>query len=503
MAYKPGTATSKSIPFPVGGWNTRDSLDTMDPMYAQTMDNIFPGEREGELRGGTDNYLTTGLGTGEVSTLCEHVSAAAARTFIACANGKIINVTNPAGVADLGTGFSVNRWQTLDFRNRKLFFNGTDQPQQFDGTTLSAATYTGLTDNDIIQGTAYRNRLYLVPKNSASVWYGAPNAITGALTEFPVDSLLVKGGYIMFATTWSRDSGTSSSELFVIVSSEGEILVYGGSSPEADGFSVVAHIFASKPLGRRSYLNYLSDVEILTQTGAISLAQTINKVLIPAQGDLTDKIAPSFASAARMYGSAFGWEGVLYPKGKFILYNIPVSAGSQSHQYVRNVISGAWCRFKNMNAASWTIYNDDLYYGTFDGKIVKADTGTNDRDANVDFSLFTSYNYYGDREHVKHFQNVRPILTANGPMTVGLSMSVDREERSSNDTITVTAETGTDWDSGFWDTFSWAGENFAASDWYAVTGIGRSGALKMEGAVKDVRFTISAFHVSYDQGGLL
>jgi hypothetical protein len=503
MAYQPGTANSRSIPFPVGGWNTRDPLDTMEPIYAQRLDNIFPNERAGELRGGTTSFCAAGLGSGEVSTLTEHVTAAGARVFIACANGKIINITSGTA-SDLGTGFSVNRWQTIDFKGKKLFYNGTDQCQQFDGTTLSAATYTGIgTDNDLIQGTAYRNRLYLVPKNSASFWYGAPNAITGALTEYDVSPLLTKGGYIMFVTTWTQNTGIASDELLVIVSSEGEVLIYQGGNPDIAGFSIAAHLFLGKPLGRRGYLNYLSDVEIMTQTGVVSLANAIGKVVIPGEGDLTDKISPTFNDVAKLYSANFGWQAILYPNGRRIVYNIPISSGSQSHQYVRNVVSGAWCRFTGMNAASWGIYNDVPYYGTFDGKVIKADTGANDQDANISFAMFGSYNYYGDREHVKHFNNVRPIFLADSNMTLSLTMSVDGDENISGDTVSVVGTSGALWDSVFWDTTDWGGQNISSSDWYAINGIGRSGALKMEGSVKDVRFSVNAFHVTYDSGGIL
>jgi len=502
MSYQPGTASSRSVPFPVGGWNTRDPLDTMDAMFAQRLDNIFPNERAGELRGGTSSFCAAGLGTGEVGTLCEHVTAAGARVFIACANGKVINITSGTAV-DLGTGFSVNRWQTTDHKGRKLFFNGTDQPQQFDGTTLSTATYTGLTDNDIIQATSYRNRLWVVPKNSASAWYLAVNSVTGALTEFPLDGVLFKGGYLMFATTWTRDNGIFSSELLVFCSSEGELLIYGGADPDASGFSLVGRVFLSKPLGRRAYVNYLSDVEIMTQTGVVSLSSALGKVFIPGSGDLSDKISPTFNDVAKLFGANFGWQAVLYPNGRRIVYNIPISSGSQSHQYVRNVVTGAWCRFTGMNAASWAIYNDNLYYGTFDGKVILADTGASDEGSYINFSAFLPYNYFGDREHKKHFGNVRPIMLADSSMSASLTMSVDGEENLSGDTISVTGTNGALWDTVFWDTTDWGGQNVSASDWYAINGIGRAGALKMEGSVKDVRFSVNAFHVTYDLGGIL
>jgi hypothetical protein len=473
----------------------------MDELYALQMDNIFPGEREGELRGGSENFCTTGLGTGEVGTLTEHVSASGTRTFIACANGKIVNVTVGGSPADLGTGFSVNRWQTVDMNGRKLFYNGTDQPQQFDGTTLSNATYTGLTDNDLIQGTVYRNRLYLVPKNSKSFWYGGISAITGALTEFPCESLLKRGGYILFVTTWTKPTNNNSTQNFVVVTSEGEVLVFGGASPEQDGFTLLAQLFISRPLSRRSFINHKSDVEIATITEAVSLSTILSGQT--ESGALTDKIAPTFLSSAALYSGNFGWEITRYERGRYLIYNIPIVSGSQSHQYIRNSITGAWCRFTGWNASCFALFNDALYFGTFDGKVLKAEASEADRDSAIPYSLMTSYNYFGDRERQKHFKLVRPILTANNDLTVGLAMSTDRSAVNDLDTVTIEAVGGSEWDSFAWDTTPWAGDLVANNDWYAVNGIGRAGALMMAGSAKDVSFNISAFHVTFDTGGLL
>jgi hypothetical protein len=144
-----------------------------------------------------------------------------------------------------------------------------------------------------------------------------------------------------------------------------------------------------------------------------------------------------------------------------------------------------------------------LYFGTFDGKVLKAEASEADRDSAIPYSLMTSYNYFGDRERQKHFKLVRPILTANNDLTVGLAMSTDRSAVNDLDTVTIEAVGGSEWDSFAWDTTPWAGDLVANNDWYAVNGIGRAGALMMAGSAKDVSFNISAFHVTFDTGGLL
>jgi hypothetical protein len=62
-------ALAVSVQAPIGGWNTRDSLDDMKPEDAVQLDNWFPGLGSCAIRGGTSSYAT-GLGAA-VKTLAE------------------------------------------------------------------------------------------------------------------------------------------------------------------------------------------------------------------------------------------------------------------------------------------------------------------------------------------------------------------------------------------------------------------------------------------------
>ena len=59
-------------------------------------------------------------------------------------------------------------------------------PQQYDGSTVSNAAYTGIADdNKLVDVCVYKERLFFVEKDSASIWYLPVGTVTGALTEFP------------------------------------------------------------------------------------------------------------------------------------------------------------------------------------------------------------------------------------------------------------------------------------------------------------------------------
>ena len=66
---------SASIPAPVGGLNSRDSLDAMPPTDALVMSNFFPTVEKITTRDGFSSFCT-GVGTGNVETLVEHFAGA-------------------------------------------------------------------------------------------------------------------------------------------------------------------------------------------------------------------------------------------------------------------------------------------------------------------------------------------------------------------------------------------------------------------------------------------
>src|SRR5260221_10407381 len=72
-----------TMPPPIKGWNTRDSLDGMDPLNAVTLDNWFIDGAGLKSRGGCSSFAT-GLGAGAGETLAEYYSRATPQMLRAC-----------------------------------------------------------------------------------------------------------------------------------------------------------------------------------------------------------------------------------------------------------------------------------------------------------------------------------------------------------------------------------------------------------------------------------
>jgi hypothetical protein len=501
---------SATVPPAIGGWNARDPLDGMAAQDAVVLDNFFPGPANVKLRNGFSSHAT-GVGSDEVETLVEFITEAGVSFLIATSATTIENATSSGAATDItgATTPTVGRWQTVNFRNNLIMVNGTDQPQRITesgGTpSVADAVYTGISDDaDLVDVTSYKNRLYFVEKDSASVWYGAVDSVVGALTEFDVQSLFRRGGSIQWVSSWSRDSGSGSQDLLVICSVEGEVLVYQGTDPGNANWSLFGRFFIPVPIGRRSKINFGSDLLIITEQGVVPLSGILkgNEELTFEFTEITDKIQDAFRDVAVLRASNFGWEGILYPRGNYLLINIPIVEDGTSHQYVMNTLTGAWCRFTGQDASTWAVFNEELYFGATTGGIVyKADTGSSDNNANICPTLRQAFNFFNDRVLEKRFNLGRPLLTADNSLTFSFGVDVDFEVGSAVSETTTTGELGQDWGDA-WDSGSWAAGDIFSKNWLSVAGVGRSASVKLFGDFKDVNFSIDGFNIVYEPGGI-
>ncbi len=503
------TGLSYSIPAPTNGWNARDPLADMDPKDAIRLENIFPNTSTVDLRGGFRVH-STGLGAAAVQTLAEFSGPDGTRRLVACANNKIYNATTyDAAATDISnaTAITVNKWQTVNFRSTLIMVNGTDQPRQYDGTSVTDATYTAATgytlasDNSLICVMVYKSRLYFVQKDKASIWYGNVNEITGELSELAVGGLFQRGGYVLFTGTFTRDIGDSTDDLFVIVSHMGEVLIYSGDYPGALNWVIVGRYFLPIPIGRRAGVNKGSDFLIITEGGLISLGTVMQNA--EEAKPITDRVNKPFRLAAQLYKSNFGWQVQVYPRGHYLAVNIPTTESTAAEQYVMNTETGAWTKFTGQNACCWGLLNEKLYFGGIDGKVYEADYGSSDNGSNIEADLKGAFNYLGDRRRNKRMTMARPLLISNGEVSFVFNVDVDFGNRSITDTITSTESTGSLWDAATWDVSEWNIDNVYTDDWYSINGIGRCVAPRLSGNFQNVTFALSAIDYIYEPGGLI
>ncbi len=495
-------SSSSTIPAPTGGWNARDPLNGMSPDSAVRLVNIFPQPGYVELRNGFRVH-SKNLGTTPVRTLVELSTGPGVRKLIGASGSSFYDCsTYNVNATLLGTGFTSDKWQSVNFKDRRFFVNGVDTAQVYDGTTLANCTFTGVTLSTLTNISVYHNRLYFV--DTTSFWYGAVNGVSGALTQFDCSGLFQKGGFIQYAGAWTRDSGAASLDLFCIFSNMGEVVLYSGDYPGGTSWTFAGRFFIPSPLGKRGQFNHGADLITITQNGTLPLSSVLRNTSSDDFYDkISDKIRDAFRTSATNYGTSFGWEGIVYPKSHMLLVNVPTVVDSMSEQYVMNTLTGAWCKFTGWNASTFSLFKDNLFFGGMDGKVYQADIGGSDNGNFINVDCKLAFNNLGEDQHIKHFTFARPLITGGQNIAFSFDVDVDFYEVSPTSTVSTQGAQGSPWDSSPWNTSSWDNPQAVVENWYSTTGLGRSVAIKFQGSFLNSPFNISAFHILYELGGML
>ena len=477
------TGQKTTIPAPIGGWNARDAVDLMAPTDAIRLDNMFPGDTQITVRKGYTSHAT-GLGN-NIETLLSYDGGGTKKMF-GIAGTSIFEVTSSGAVgAAKVTGLSGAQWGgTMMATSGGPYLwiwdeTGTDAPYHLTGSTWAQPTLTGITDTDVIGGMVHKRRIFVLLKDSLTMGYLAVNSIAGAVTSYDLSSLFQYGGTLVACGTWSRDGGSGADDLAVFITSNGEVAVYSGTDPDAAStWSLVGVFKIGNPVGKRCVMKVGADLVILTDAGVVPLSQVLQSGESAPTSSVTDKISGAFRTAAANYGTTFGWDMILYPKGKYALVNVPQETGV-FHQYVVNLTTGAWCRFKNQNGYSWVVHNKELYFGT-NGTVWKADNGDSDNGSDIDCYGKTSFNYYGSPGVNKQFTMMRPVVGSSGSVALSIGFDVDFKDGVTTYTAASVASAGSTWDEATWDSAEWDAPSSTIQEWRSIEGIGMNAAFRLK-----------------------
>ena len=481
-------SVGRSIPAPIGGWDASSPLAAMPIENAQILDNWIPRAGYVELRRG---FVAQQTGfTSPAETLMAYRGAAGGDVLFAAAGGKIYDVTIQGAAlgAPVFSGASSNRWTTTAFANAGgawlIACNGQDAPIAFDGASWTAHAMSGtsgpitLTPSTLFNLFAHKGRLYFLEKGSLRVWNPAAGAIAGACTLLDLSSIFSKGGRLVCGGTWSSQMGLTIDDFAVFMTDQGQLAVYQGADPtNASDFSLVGVFDLGPPLGPRALVKFGGDLAIVTADGVIPLSQAL-KLDRSQQNEvaLTAKILNAFSVAVKAYGGNYGWQALLYPGtspsndaeaagGSLAIFNIPVTTLGTSIQFVQNVLTGAWCRFLNLNAFCWELANGRVYFGGSNG-VYQWDAGSSDNGVAIVGDIKSAFTDFGDRGRQKRFTMIRPLLNTTPLVQPALEIDVDYQESEPTAVATVVEQ----------------GDTAAQIryDWTSASGIGYVGAARMQ-----------------------
>lgn len=481
------TAVARSLPAPVGGWDTESAIAAMPKQNAVILDNWIPRGSAIEVRRG---YIEQCTGTtAPVETLIAYRgSSTMSDTLFAAAGANIIDVTSAGALPAAAYLSAVSaRWNYTNFANDAgrfaILANGAQAPIKYDGSVFSANTITGtagsitLAPADLKFVMAHKGRLHLGEKGRLRVWFLAISAIAGAAGLLDLGPVFTSGGILAGLGRLTLDGGDGPDDYAVYLTSEGQLALYQGLDPsDSDNWALVGVYNIAKPIGDRALIPYGSDLVVLTEAGLFSLTSILR---LPAEEQgtnaLSKRIGPTFAASSMSYGANFGWQPLLYSgRGGLIIVNVPTGELATSVQYVRANQGGGWCRFTGLNAFCWATANGMIYFGSTLG-VYRWDVGASDNGEFIVPDVLPAFQDFGNRTITKVFTMVRASLFCPAIIAPSLQVLTDYD-MSTIPTATQTVVAPGD--------ISPDDSTVVRQDWTGAAGDGYTGSPRMRFEVK-------------------
>lgn len=506
---------------PVRGWVMTENMAMAQMAGAKVLDNWAPTQTGIRIRGGSELKAT--IGTGAVESLFTYVSGAQSEIFAADTE-NVYNITLVGDPTIIPTpdiaGQTGGEYSTFQFETSGGDFlyivNGKDKPQLYDGTAWTAIdgtstpAITGVTTSTLSQGWVYRSRIWFIQGGTTTAWYLPVDQLGGAASDFSLAGVFQKGGALLFGATWSLDSGSGLDDKVVFVSSEGEVAVFEGSTPSDQGWSLVGRYDIAPPLGKDAKMQAGGDLLILTEDGIVPISQVIQKD--PAALNLaavTRPIEPAWRSEVSARKS-LPWQIVKWPVMGIAIVSLPVVNGDTPPRcLVVNLATGAWGRYTGWDTRSLTLYNGWGYFGTSDGKVMKAETGGADNGLPYACTYVGLFEHMGDVAATKVLKLARASFLSGNPFVPQLSASVNYSvSLPSEPDPYVESQDSNVWDVAKWDEAKWSGigERQAITKWVGIGAAGFTIAPQVQITVSQTGTPdaeLASFDIVFERAGVV
>lgn len=512
-----GYSVTAHAPASVGGLNTRDPLGQMAPLDAIRLLNFYPDQGSLVLRGGSGTHCTLSSGS-PIKALHQYANAGGTQTLFACTDEGIYNVTGGGTVVSADTTITNGKWLAVNITNTagSSFLwgcNGVDPVQYYDNTnwtTLDADSTPAITGVDsrlLMAPWLFKRKIFACERDSMNVWYLPSDSIGGTARKLPLGPLFKRGGYVMAGATWTVDAGDGPDDYWVVITSNGEVAVYQGTSPSTSAtWALVGVYYVGRPIGRQCFFRIGGDLGLITEQGVFPLSRGLQSSTIDYEDALSSKIDPTLTEAVQRYKSNDGWEGIIYPEKGALLINVPTIAYSEAKQYVYNTSLGAWTEFNGWNATCWALFKQELYYGTGAGVVIKAwdDAQLSDNGTDITGLAQTSFQYFGPRVGGKQLGLFRLQLFYDGVVDIEWGFSQDYRVPELTSSATGTTSPTATWDVSAWDDPYWTDVLTQERVWRSTSGrTGFAHSLLLQISTGDSKLEWTGTDYIYTRGGAL
>jgi hypothetical protein len=377
---------------------------------------------------------------------------------------------------------------------------------------ISGVPLTGVDPTRLVFGLSWKNRLWMVEKDTAKAWYLGIGAVSGAVSGFNFGARFKSGGDLRCLASWTFDGGSGIDDALVAVSGGGDVVVYKGTDPSSAATFGLAGVWyvGAVPAGRRITTDSGGELLLMTSTGIQSLSKLTSGGVGYSTQYETGKIANLFNQLQASTSTLRGWGMRLHPQDAALMVTVPVAANQATQQLVMSLSTKGWHQYRDLpmgvSAEPW---GGTLYFGTEDGRVCVNDgyvdgvlLGDPDSYAPIEWSLLTGFSNLGSPNQ-KRVQIMRPTVLSQGG-----AIPFEAQARYRWDLSEIAAlgaapgASGSAWDSALWDEAIWGGSYQAQQQVFGATGIGPEVAIALRGAASS-RMTLTGLDIAFDAGGML
>lgn len=326
-----------------------------------------------------------------------------------------------------------------------------------DGASSAAAvvTLTGVSTSALAHVWLFKERLFFVEKNSQSAWYLPVKQIGGVASEINLGSVFRKGGNLLFGATWSLDTGSGIDDICLFVSTNGEIVVYEGTDPSTAGTWALKGVYEiSPPLNKHGSFKAGGDLAILTNDGIIPVSEALRKDRAALQAiAITYPIEDAWKAAIANRNTAFPIIATLWQSQAALVIGVPGAGGVA---FVANARTGAWCRYTGWDVRCGSVAEDQLYFGTSNGRVMSAETGGSDNGVQYTGFYVPKFTDAG-APGVKVANEAGVTIRTNCTPTIKIVGMADYQVSAVSAPVPVSFTSGNVWGTGVWGAFVWGG----------------------------------------------
>lgn len=165
---------------------------------------------------------------------------------------------------------------------------------------------------------------------------------------------------------------------------------------------------------------------------------------------------------------------MLWAERQMVIVTPPHLNGSSPVMFVANALTGKWCRFTGWTSNCMEVFQGQLYFGSLEGEVIKANIGGSDKGNTYTAAYLPLFEDYGQPALMKLAKLVRFTIRASAQlnMEVKLHAEYDKELPPAPNSTAVTSTQ--EWGTAIWGASTWgaASQAILNNEWQAIGGGG-------------------------------